>query len=202
MATNKPQPTATTEAIRRAYVEKSEVDPWGRFVSRKNGRGIPVWTDADYEFCEMAEWCPRIVSYQAQPDILILDDGGHLVPFVIDFLVDLDTRLVLVGLPLGSKFPEGVEDRYVGLARTQCTNKGKDFVYLPGPTLMPEMFPVHDGPDAPPPLVLHRRPRRLLRPAPRAAVERAFQAEADLLIARFLSSPGGTHDGGSVGGPA
>ena len=130
MATDTTRSTANAEAIRRAYVEKSEADPRGRFVSRKNGRGIPVWSDADHRFCEMAERCPRIVSYQEQPDILILDDRGHPVPFVIDFLVHLDTRLVLVGLPLGSKFPEGVEARYVGLARTRCAMDGKDFVHV------------------------------------------------------------------------
>ena len=199
MATNNPRSTAAAEAIRRAYVEKSEADPRGSFVSRKNGRGIPVWSHADYRFCKMAERCPRIVSYQAQPDILILDDRGHFVPFVIDFLVDLDTRLVLVGLPLGSMFPEAAQARYVGLARTQCTNDGKEFMHLPGPTPMPGTYPVRDEPDGPPPPVLCGPS---WHPAPRGAVERAFRAEADLLLARFPRAAGGAHDVPGVGGPA
>ena len=202
MATDKPRPTATTEAIRRAYVEKSEADSWGRFVSRKNGRAIPVWPYADYRFCEMAERCPRIVSYEAQPDILILNDRGHPVPFVIDFLVDLDTRLVLVGLPLGSTFPEAMEARYVGLARTQCMMAGKDFVHLPGSTFMPETHPVRDEPDAPPPLALRGLSYRPLHPAQRGAVERAFRAESDHLLARFLRAAGGARDVPGMGGPA
>ena len=202
MPANNTPPTATAEAIRRACLRKSEADPRGRFVSRKNGRGIPVWSDADYRFCEMAERCPRIVSYEAQPDILILDDLGHPVPFVIDFLVDLDTRLVLVALPLGSTFPEAAESRYVGLARTQCMMAGKEFVHLPGSALLPEMYPVRDEPDAQPPLAPGGLSCRHSHPAERGAVERAFRAESDRLLARFLRAAGGAHDVTGVGGPA
>ena len=202
MPANNTPPTATAEAIRRAYLRKSEADPRGSFVSRKNGRGIPVWSYADYRFCEMAERCPRIVSYEAQPDILILDDRGHFVPFVIDFLVDLDTRLVLVGLPLGFTFPEAMEARYVGLARTQCMMDGKEFVHLPGSTFMPETHPVRDEPDAPPPLALRGLSCRHANPAHRGALERAFRAGSDRLLARFLRAAGAAYDIPGVGGSA
>ena len=131
MPANKTPHTAEiADAIRRAYVGKSEADPHGSFVSLKNLRDIPVWSDADRRFCEMADRCPRIVSYEERPDILILDDRGHAVPFVIDFAVVMDGRRSLVGLSLRFPFPDATEAHYVRLARTLCAMKGEEFVSL------------------------------------------------------------------------
>ena len=131
MPANKTPHTAdVADAIRRAYVGKSEADPHGSFVSLKNLRDIPVWSDADRRFCEMAERCPRIVSYRERPEILVLDDRGHAVPFVVNFLVVMDGRRFLVGLSLGLMFPDAAEARYVGLARTRCAMDGEEFVHL------------------------------------------------------------------------
>ena len=201
-ANNTPHTADVADAIRRAYVEKSEADTHEDFVSWKNLRDIPAWSDADRRFCEMAERCPRIESYQERPDILILDDRGHAVPFVVDFLVVMDGRRYLVGLSLGFAFPEAAEARYVRLARTRCAMDGEEFVHLSGSTLMPEMYPVRDEPDALPPLALRGLSCRHMRPAQQGAVERAFQAESDRLLTRFLRAAGSAHDVPGVCGPA
>jgi hypothetical protein len=118
------------ETVWNAHEAKADADPVGSFASRKNGRFIPVFSPRDDRFCGLAEHAARITSYEERPDLLMLDDNGRMVPFVVDFAVMMDRRRILVALSLTGKTPCEEEARILMLAKAHCAWRGAEFVHI------------------------------------------------------------------------
>ncbi len=127
---------ADRKAVWDSYSAKADADPVGFFSSKKNRRNIPVWSEADRQFCALAEGAGNIRNYEERPDLLMISDCGHTIPFVVDFRLTLrssilaDERTILIGFAVCADENKD-EKRIIARAQRQCALRGENLVHFP-----------------------------------------------------------------------